>query len=177
MRNNIIFGLLLAGFLWVVTAEAVQTKLIVRAQSKDAKFIGTSMGGALVTIIDSKTGEIITQGLTAGTTGNTKKIMIDPLQRGARLTDDSTAQFETTIDMDEPKLVTIEVQAPYVRKEFMIKSSTQVWLIPGKDIVGDGVVIEIPGFSVQVLLPQKGEKIQVINKTTTISVQAHIVMI
>ena len=177
MRNIIIFGLLVAVFICGVTAEAVQTKLIVRAQSKDAKFVGTSMGGALVTIIDSATGEIITKGLTAGATGNTKKIMIDPLQRGGRLTDDSTARFETTVDIDEPKLLTIEVQAPYVRKESMIKSSTQVWLIPGKDIVGDGVVIEIPGFSVDVVLPQKGDKIQVTDKTTTISVQAHIVMI
>jgi hypothetical protein len=177
MRNSIIFGLLLTGFLWVVTAEAVQTKLIVRTQSKDAKFVGTSMGGALVTIIDSATGDVITKGLTAGATGNTKKIMIDPLRRGTRLTDDSTARFETTIDIDEPRLVTIEVQAPYARKESMIKSSTQVWLIPGKDIVGDGIVIEIPGFSVNVLLPQKGEKIQVTDKTKTVSVQAHIVMI
>ncbi|MCK5139574.1 MAG: hypothetical protein KAQ85_07020, partial [Thermodesulfovibrionia bacterium] len=68
MRNIIIFGLLVAVFICGVTAEAVQTKLIVRAQSKDAKFVGTSMGGALVTIIDSATGEIITKGLTVGAT-------------------------------------------------------------------------------------------------------------
>ena len=175
MRKFILFGLLLAGFLSGVTAEAVQTKVIVRAKSKDAKFIGTSVGGALVTIRDSETGEIITEGLTAGSTGNTKKIMIEPLQRGSRLSDDATAKFETAIDIDNPKLLTIEVQAPYIRKESMIKSSTQVWLIPGKDLDGDGVIIEVPGFSVHILLPEEREKIQISDKT--IPIQAQIAMI
>lgn len=33
------------------------------------------------------------------------------------------------------------------------KVTTQLWLIPGKHTLGDGIVMEIPGFIVDVLSP------------------------
>ena len=46
MRRLLFFGILLAGVLSFGISEAVQTKLVIRAKSKDAKFVGTKMGGA-----------------------------------------------------------------------------------------------------------------------------------
>ena len=73
--------------------------------------------------------------------------MVEPKSRFGTITDESTAKFETVLDISEPMLVTIDVDAPYGMNPEMIRSSTQVWLIPGKDIVGEGLIIEVPGFS------------------------------
>jgi len=40
MRRVLLFGILLAGVLSFGISEAVQTKLVIRAKSKDAKFVG-----------------------------------------------------------------------------------------------------------------------------------------
>ncbi len=174
MRKLFTFGVLLTAILLFGIAEAEQTKLVVRAKSKDAKFIGTSMGGASVIIRDSENGKVLADGTTSGATGNTKMIMIEPRQRGVRISDSYTAKFETVLDIDEPRLLTIEVEAPNIQKPDTLKSSTQVWLIPGKDITGDGVIIEVPGFSISTNVP---ETLKSVGNKATIPIQARIVMI
>lgn len=173
MKKGIIMGILLSSVLMCGISEAVQTKLVIRAKSKDAKFVGTKMGDAVVVVRDSTTDKILARGLTAGGTGDTQKIMIEPKTRFGRITD-GTAKFETSIDIDEPTLITIDVEAPFIHKENMIKSSTQMWLIPGKDIDGEGIIIEVPGFSVDARGP---EKVKLVNNRAAISIQAYIVMI
>jgi hypothetical protein len=159
-------------------ADAVETRVVVTARAKDAKFIGTSMGGALVVIRDSATGELLKKGFIAGETGSTKKMMQEPLKRGGALSDAVSAKFETVLDLDDPRLVTIEVQAPYGQKQSLIKAETQVWLIPGKDMIGagDGIMLEIPGFSVDVLAPQAHEKMQLQNGKAAIAIRANVVL-
>ncbi|MFQ6113730.1 MAG: hypothetical protein ACE5NG_06520 [bacterium] len=175
--KKVILGLIfLATVCSAKNLVAVETRLVVRVKSKDAKFVGTSMGGALVIIKNSESGEIITKGFTRGGTGNTAKIMKEPIKRGARLSDDSTAKFEAHLDLDEPILVTIEAYAPYAQRQSMVRSSTQAWLIPGKDIVGDGVILEVAGFAVDVLLPQTHERIKLRKNKATIPIKANIVM-
>ncbi len=174
--RKLLFGILFTGILFTAVSEAVPTKVIVRAKAKDAKFIGTSMGGALVILRDSDTGEVLAKGFTVGGTGNTKRIMMEPVKRGTQLSDERTARFETTVDIDEPRFVTVEVYGPYAQKQSLIKSTTQVWLIPGKDIVGDGIVVEMPGFVVDVMTPQAHEKIKMSGKRLSIPVRANIVM-
>ena len=78
------------------------------------------------------------------------------------------------IDIDEPKLITIEVEAPYGMKPKTVKSSTQVWLIPGKDIVGEGIIIEVPGFSVNA---NAAGRLNLAKGKAVIPIQARIVMI
>jgi len=163
----------LTGLLSYGMSEAVQTKLVVRAKSKDAKFVGTKMGGARVVITDTETGKVLANGLTAGGTGSTQKIMIEPKTRFGTIAE-GAAKFETSIDIDEPTLITIDVEGPYMHKENLIKSSTQIWLIPGRDIVGEGVIIEIPGFSVDAAAPGKAK---LVNGEAVIPVEARIVMI
>ncbi len=168
--------ILMTGILFADISEAVNTKVIVRAKSKDAKFIGTSMGGVLVIIRDSETEEILSKGFITGETGDTKKIMLEPHKRGAVLSDETAAKFETTIDIDEPKLFTVEVYAPYAQGQSKIKSTTQVWLIPGKDIVGDGIIVEIPGFAVDALTPQPHETFKLKEGKVAIPIKANVVM-
>lgn len=173
MRRFLVFGILLTGVLAFGISEAVQTKLVVRAKSKDAKFIGTKMGGAHVVIKDSETGKVLAEGLTSGDTGDSNKIVVEPKTRFGKIAD-GTAMFETSIDIAEPILVTIDVEAPYIDKTNMIKSSTQMWLIPGKDIIGEGVIIEVPGFSVMAKSP---EEVKLTGNSAAIPINAQIVMI
>jgi hypothetical protein len=173
MRKTFMALILLAGILSFGISEAVQTKLVVRAKSKDAKFIGTKMGGAMVVVRDSETGKVLAEGLTTGGTGDTGKIMMEPKTRFGSITD-GAAKYEAAIDIDEPTLITIDVAAPYIHKDNMIKSSTQMWLIPGGDITGEGVVIEVPGFSVDA---RAIEKVKLVDNKAVIPIQARIVMI
>lgn len=133
---------------------AQPTQITVRAKAKDAKFIGTSVGGAMIVVRDALTGEVLAQGRTEGSTGNTGLIMSTPHERYTQLATEGTAGFTTTLDIEEPRLLTIEAHAPYTSRQARILASTQIWLIPGKDISGDGVVLEIPGFIIDILEPQ-----------------------
>jgi len=62
-----------AAFCGPIAAEP--TAVDVRVISKGAKFVGTSMGGCEVVIRDAETGEILARGKTAGSTGDTDRIM------------------------------------------------------------------------------------------------------
>ena len=174
MRKLLVIVTVLTSMLSFGIAEAVSTKLVIHAKSKDAKFVGTSMGGAKIVIKDSESGKVLAEGLTSGGTGNTQKIMIDPKTRFGRITGSGTAFYETTIDIDEPRLVTIEVVAPYGMKPNTVTSTTQIWLIPGKDITGEGVIIEVPGFSVSAAAV---DQVKLAGGRADIPVQARIVMI
>lgn len=136
------------------SAHATETILTIRVKAKDAKFVGSSIGGARVLVRIADTGEILANGLTLGSTGNTEIIMKSPIQRGQRITDDNTARFEARIDIERPTFVTVEVLSPVNQRQAAVAASTQLWLIPGKDIRGDGLVIEVPGFVVNVLRPR-----------------------
>lgn len=148
------------------------TDIVVRAQSKDAKFIGSSMGGAFITIKEDKTGEILAKGYTEGSTGDTQKLMRQPTKRYETLSTPGAAKFEATLNISEPTFVTITAVAPYAKKQARVENSTQLWLIPGKDITGDGIILEIPGFVVDVLNPQTH---QTVNEKQ-INIKANIVM-
>ena len=164
--------LLATAMLSLGIADAVETRLVIRAKSKDAKFVGTRMG-ARVVIKDSETGNVLAEGAISGGTGDTGTIMMEPKTRFGAIAG-GAAKFETSIDIDEPRLVTLEVEAPTVSKDNMIKSTTQMWVIPGKDITGEGIIIEVPGFAVDAQVP---EAVTMSGSHAGIPVQAGIVMI
>jgi hypothetical protein len=126
-------------------------------------FIGTSMGGANIIIRDVESGAILAEGRTHGDTGSPATVIQEPRTRGERLSDSSTAKFETHLNLSEPTLVSIEAWAPSTQRQSRIKASTQLWLLPGKDVDGDGVILEIPGFAVNILSPQPAERVQLSN--------------
>ena len=153
--------------------SAQETNIMIRAKAKDAKFIGSSIGGAKILVKDALTGEILAEGLTLGSTGNTEKIMKQDWKRNENLSDENTAGFNAVLDIKEPKFITVEAYAPVSKKQSVVKSSTQLWVIPGKDISGDGVVLEIPGFVVDILSPQTHERI---DASENIQLKANVVM-
>lgn len=143
----------LFSFLSMTLTAQIPTTLTVRAKAKDAKFIGSSIGGAFIKVTDALTGEVLAKGYTKGSTGNTTTIMSQAHNRYDQLADINTASFQTQIPLSEPTLITIEATAPARHRGAAIKASTQIWLIPGRNILGDGIIIEIPGFVVDILKP------------------------
>jgi hypothetical protein len=112
MKAKTLFIMLLTLFFTAATAMAVPTHITVRVKTKDAKFLGTSMGGALVTINNAQTGKQLAKGVTEGATGNTNLIMIKPLERGVPISDERSAKYTATIDIDEPTQILVTAQGP-----------------------------------------------------------------
>jgi hypothetical protein len=73
--------------------SATETKVMVRAKAKDAKFIGSSLGGAHVIVRNKLNQRILAEGKTTGSTGNTDLIMKTPKVRGNSIADDQTGGF------------------------------------------------------------------------------------
>lgn len=134
--------------------EAAETAVTVRVLSRDAKFIGTSMGGARVTIRDADTGELLAEGTTSGSTGDTGRLMTAPRERGEGLATPGAAAYETTLDLHRPTLLEITAYGPLAQRQSAVSASTTRWAVPGKGLAGgDGVVLELAGFVVDVLAP------------------------
>ncbi len=157
--------------------SATETKIIVRAKAKDAKFIGSSLGGAYVIIRNTTNNRILAEGKTTGSTGNTDLIMKEPLKRGNPISDEQAAKFLATIDIDEPTFINIQVTSPFNNKQAQVVTNTELWLIPGKDILGDGIVLEIPGFIIDILKPRTHQYIQLSSiRNELFEIRANIVM-
>lgn len=152
LLQKITCALLLLVSIPVLAAE-IPTQIVVHARAKDAKFIGTSMGGALVRIRDADSGRILAEGLTRGGTGNTEKIMQQDHSRYGSISE-GAAEFAATLNISEPVFLTVEVLAPQAKKQARVVAQTQTWLVPGKPIDGEGLLVEIPGMVVDVLAPQ-----------------------
>jgi hypothetical protein len=146
-------SLALLCLVFVHSAEAVKTRVVIRARAMDAKFIGTSIGGGIVVVRDAFTGEILSKGVLSGSTGNTKTLMSTPYVRGMRLSDVKTSKFEAVLDIKEPRKVKIEVYAPLGQPQAIASATVTTWVVPGREIVGDGIIMEIPGLIVDVLNP------------------------
>lgn len=174
MKKAILF---LALALLCVNAQATETKLMVRAKAKDAKFVGSSIGGAHVIVRNAINGQIMAEGTTKGSTGNTNMIMKTAKERFSQISDDKTAGFLAVIDIDEPTFVRVEVISPINKRNAQVHASTELWLIPGKDILGDGVVVEIPGFVIDILTPNTHQNISLASlEKTGLDIKANIVM-
>jgi hypothetical protein len=136
------------------TAFAEPTHIVVRVLSKDAKFVGTPTGGARITIRDADTGELLADGVTTGGTGDTRRLMNEPHARGQALSTPDAARFETTLDLDAPRRLQIEAFGPLAQRQSANRASVTTWVVPGKSLdQNDGVLLELPGFAVDVLDP------------------------
>jgi len=150
------------------SAEKISTKVIVRVVSRDSKVVGSGVGGAFVRIRNLETGEVLAQGKQLGGTGDTERIMNRPHRRGEILygTPDA-AFFQAEILLDKPAQVEIYTEAPLGYPHNVQRGSKTLTLIPGKHIMGEGVIIELNGLIVNILSPspkeslKKGDKIMV----------------
>ena len=173
LLQTLLYTLFFSVLLTFQAAAQSTTTVVVRALAKDAKFIGDGMGGAMITIIADATGDTLARGLTKGGTGDTERLVKDPVERYETLSTPKSAKFEAALSLEKPTLVTIKATAPYGEPHARITTSTQHWLIPGKDITGDGIILEVPGFTLKNKLPKR-EATYSVNEDVT--VRTHIVM-
>lgn len=136
------------------TAAAEPTHVEVRVLSKGAKFIGTSMGGALVTIRDAETGALLASGTTEGGTGDTERIMRAQQGRHEPIATPDAARFRATLELETPRLVEVAAFGPLAQRQGANRATSTMWVVPGRHVTGgDGWLLELPGFVVDVLDP------------------------
>jgi len=141
-------------------AEGVPTKVLVRAVSRDAKIIGDGVGGACITIRDAASGRILAQGLQVGGSGDTKAIMREPRQRQSTVYDtQGAAHFTATLSLERPTRVEITAEGPLDPPHATQRTSKTLLLIPGTDVLGEGILLEIHGFIVELLSPEAGASV------------------
>lgn len=130
-------------------AQAEPTHVMVRAQALDAKFIGDAMGGVKVRLTDAGTGRLLAQGVTKGGTGDTPRLMKTPRVRGSQVSDAGTAGFDAVLDLTKPTLVRADAEGPMGKPESSIHVSSTLWIIPGRNVTGDGWVLSFPGLVIE----------------------------
>ena len=143
------FAVLVALSVHAAPAAATPTEVIVRVISQDAKFVGDSMGGAEVVLRDARSGEVLAQGVTGGGTGDTNLIMAAS-GRSPMRSSEAAAAFRTSLDIEQPTLVRIEIRGPLGFPQTMQRASSERWLVPGQSATtGEGWVVELPGLAIR----------------------------
>lgn len=134
----------------------ISTQIDVRVIAKDGKYLGDDIGGALVTIHDVHTDELLAQGTTSGGSGQAN-LMDIPLTRSEVLPVDGASVFTVSLDLCEPRLIRVTAYGPLAAQRSANTASITQWVYPGKNITGGakggGFLLEIPGLVVQVLNP------------------------
>lgn len=167
---------LTAFFMLTGTAVAEETRIAVRALTVDAKFIGSGMSGMNVVIADADTGEILDTGVTRGKTGNTDRILRTPKPRYGTLSEEGDAVYVSTLDIDRPRRVRVTVSGPNAQPQTRAEASSTRWVLPGKHLdSGDGWLISVPGFAVDILAPAAHNYVE--NDPQVMTIRANVVMI
>lgn len=159
MARIAIPSLLISGFLSLCNA-AEPTKIDVRVLSVGAKFVGSSMGGCLVTIRDMETGELLAKGKTEGSTGDTDVIMKDRHLIHDPVSTEGSGVFSTELKIDEPTHILVTATGPGAQKQGENLASVSQWVVPGKHVTGgDGFLLKLRGFVVDIKTPPTHVKI------------------
>ena len=138
-----------------------ETKVMIRAIARDAKVIGTHVGGARITVRDVATGEILAQGMQQGGTGDTDVIMKKPHTRGMAVYNSPDASgYLAVLHLDKPTVVEISAEGPLGNAQATQRSSKTMLLVPGEDVLGEGVLLEIHGFIITPLTPLADAKLK-----------------
>ncbi len=155
-----LFVLVMAGL--TRAGEGIPTKVMVRAVSRDAKVIGTNVGGARITIRDAASGTVLAEGIQKGGTGSTDLIMVRPRARGATIFDTAgTAGFLATLTLERPTIVEVTAEGPLGTPQSTQRVSKTLLLVPGQDVLGEGIILEIHGFTVDLLSPAADARVSV----------------
>lgn len=152
-----------------------ETRVVVRVVAHDAKLIGSGVGGARVTIRDLSSGEVLAQGVQRGSTGSTEKIMSQPRRRGSTVyATPGAARFLARLTLEEPTRVEVVGRGPLGTPHAEQRASKTLHLVPGMHVEGDGVVLELHGFTVELLEPADAS---VVSEGERLSVRARITML
>ena len=134
--------------------ETRATQLMIRATSHDTKIIGTGVGGVRISVFDARTGSLLARGIQEGGTGSTPMLVEEPRVRGASVYDtDGAAGFLAELELDEPTQVRIEAEGPLGTPHASQRVTKTMLLVPGHDVLGDGVILVLQGFTVELIEP------------------------
>ena len=138
----------------------IPTQITVRVVAHKSMVIGDEVGGARVTITDTASGAILATGLQQGEAGDQSQIMRTPrLMEEPHYSTKPAAAFRTTLALERPTHVEITVQGPLAHPSAMQKVSKTILLVPGRDITGDGIVMLLHGFIIQIEHPTVSESL------------------
>lgn len=127
---------------------------MVHAVTHDAKLIGTTVGGVRITITDVASGRVLVEGRHDGATGDTRRIMQTPRARGDTIfTAADGARFETSLALAAPTVVEVAAEGPLGYPDQMARTTKRLVLVPGHHVGGDGVVLELHGYVLDLLTP------------------------
>ncbi len=159
--SAIVFAILVVASPLFAQTGAKETKVMIRAVARDAKVIGTHVGGARITVKDAATGEILAQGMQQGGTGDTDVIMKKPHTRGmAVYGSGDTSGYLAVLHLDKPTVVEVSAEGPLGNAQATQRSSKTLLLIPGEDVLGEGILLEIHGFIVTAVAPLPDAKVK-----------------
>jgi len=135
-------------------ARGTETHVTVRALAHDAKLIGSGVGGARIAILDAGSGDTLAAGLQRGGTGDTDLIMRSPHERGRVIYDTKgAAGFTATLSLSAPTRVRIVAEGPLGNPDATVRASVTTLLVPGRDVGGDGIVLDLHGLAVSPQAP------------------------
>ena len=69
---------------------------------------------------------------------------------------ENAASFRATLDLERPTRVEIAAEGPLKYPQAMQRVSTTMLVLPGQHIEGEGVLLEIPGYVVDILSFDRG---------------------
>jgi hypothetical protein len=134
------------------------TTILVRVVAHGAMVLGREVGGAQVTITDVETRQVLAVGTQQGEAGDQNQIMRTPhLMEEAVYSSRPAAAFKTTLELRRPTLVEVAAEGPLAHPASMRRTVKTVLLIPGQDITGDGIVLDLNGYIVEIEHPKAGE--------------------
>ena len=134
------------------------TKILVRVVAHGAMVLGREVGGARVTITDLMTKQVLATGIQEGDAGDQNQIMRTPhLMEEPVYSAKPAAAFTTTLALQRPTLVEVAAEGPLAYPDSMRRTAMTVLLIPGQDLSGDGIVLHLNGYIVQIEHPKAGE--------------------
>lgn len=159
----------------VSATTVVPTRLIVHVVTHDAKLIGSAVGGVRITVREVGSDRVLATGLHEGATGDTKRLVETPRARGDRLfTTDDGARFQTTIPLSAATLVEITAEGPLGYPDQMARASKRLMLVPGRHLSGDGLVLEMHGYVIDLVTPDSA---LVANANTRLAVRTRVRML
>ena len=134
------------------------TTVLVRVVAQGAMVLGREVGGARITITDVTTGQILATGIQQGEAGDQNQIMRTPrMMEEPIYSTRPSAAFTTTLHLQKPTLVEISAEGPLAYPAAIQKTRTTLILIPGQDLIQDGVILHLYGYLVQIERPKPRE--------------------
>jgi hypothetical protein len=134
-------------------AAQVPTRVVVLVIANGGKFVGDDIGGALVTVRDLRTQEVLASGRTHGGSGLPDLPTIE-VTRLQEIPEEEASRFETTLLLDTPRLVEVTAYGPLAAQAAAAQATTTAWLLPATNAAdANRVVLSLRGLIVQVLSP------------------------